>query len=560
MNFDTWEMTSLDEIVMDSFLDQLFRGDRHDHAAPYGPLRACVDDPLVDPDDLRQAIAGELWDATGMEDQPEWRQQSALMMWRKLGSSSATYKYNQRRADGGASLEEKFEVYYKPRRLNIRQDVLDEAAEEVAKLWPRAKHRIKPIDLEDSVDLRKDDTNFGYPRCTSDSVVNAYYYYCEANSLHNRGYPLANVMDYPCIGTSRTAAKGYHELADRRALSMYCAALVYLENQVRKPLFDEHRCLPEFVAWRGQDAVDLDMTRMFDASVDQDWLSADFTGFDGSVPLDVLTRVVRIMGEWFAPGYVQDLIRFCGEAFMRTGIYLPKTPRCPSGYYHGDERTGGIPSGSGWTNLVGSYANLMVFHYAAKRDGGSIVRARVNGDDGVFGFRGISSIARLSEILFDELGMVIKMDPAKNLISKDHVKFLQMDHHRDHRKKGIHVGERSPFRALIKMTGHERRLAKKRVGLREDSPVKWKGPWNSYRWLQQMDPCSNCPDSVFDGFVELHRKNDRYIEEALLAIIEGLPEVDLALSMLDSNDGERFTVASLRKSKVVMRLRELFDV
>jgi len=544
-----WEFCARDASMLAAFLRQLARGESYDFVAPLGPLRACVDDPAVDADDIRQMLAGELWEACELDKAPDWQQETEVQQWSKLGSSSRCDPYALRGADGSLSCEEKFERFFLPRETRVKTWALDLAAEKVARLWPKSKPRMRSRSLEDAVAFTKDDTNFGFPKCNSDPE-NVYFYYLEADRIRSRGYPLADVSDYPCVGTSRTQARGYHLMPKRRALKMYCKSLVYLENMVRKEAFDNLRACPEFVGWNGQSAVDAAITRLLDRKPGL-ILSADFTDFDVSVPFDVVTRVFAVLASWF-DARDQNLIRFIGEAFMRTGVFLPPTMRCPQGYRFGEERTGGVPSGSGNTNLVDTLANIMVFNYGAIVTGGSVEQIFPNGDDAVVVFKNTTA-ANVSEVLERDLGMIIKMDPSKNLVSKDHVKFLQMDHHVSYRsERGLLVGVRPVQRALIKMTGHERRRPTKHLGLRDESPVKWKGSFNTYRWIQQLEPCSTHPG--FGQAVCWYMGHDRLIEEVLIAIVEGDPEVDLACSMLSSDDGDVCSVKSFRKSKVVGRL------
>jgi hypothetical protein len=557
MESDQWVCSGRDELALAQFMRQLFAAEHHDFVAPLGPLRACVDDPAVDADDIRQMLAGELWEACELSSAPEWQQESELQQWRKLGSSSKADRYDLRGHDGQPSLEEKFERFFTPRNLRINLRALETAAEKVAKLWPIWRPRMKALSLETAVAITKDDTNYGFPRCDSDPA-NVYYYYLEADRIIQRGYPLADAMDYPCVGTSRTQSAGYHKTPKRRALSMYCKSLVYLENMVRKEAFDSLRNLPEFVAWNGQVAVDAFVTRLLDREPGL-ILSADFTDFDVSVPPQVTTWVFKILASWFG-AEDQNLVRFIGEAFMRTGIYLPVTARNPSGYFHGDQRTGGVPSGSANTNLVDCLANLIVMHYGAIVTGGTVEQITVNGDDAVVVFKGTTA-NDVSQALEAQLGMIIKMDPSKNLVSDCHVKYLQMDHHKAGRNpaNGLIEGWRPVERVLIKMTGHERRRPVKRLGLRTESPVKWSGFFNTFRWIQQMEPCSNSP--LFGSQVCWFMGHDRCVEEAVIAISDGDPIVDLACAMLAHEDGDdKVSVEAFRKSKVVARICQEYGV
>jgi hypothetical protein len=556
MNNDRWEFTDADAATLGAFMRQLLRSETHDHVAPLGPLRACVDDPAVDADNLRQALAGELWDACELDKAPEWQQETEVQQWNKLGSSSLCDRYDLRGSDGTLSAEEKFEKFFLPRTTRVNSRALELAAEKVMKLLlPSTGRGLRSWSLEDAVAITKDDTSFGYPKCNSDPA-NVYYYYLEADRIKERGYPLADASLYPCVGTTRTQSSGYRRMPKRRVLMMYCKSLVYLENMTRKPAFDAFRTLPEFVAWNGQKAVDAAITRLLDRNPGE-ILSADFTDFDVSVPFQVLNWAFKVLAACFVSGD-QDLIRFTAEAFMRTGVFLPATPRCPEGIRWGEERTGGVPSGSGNTNLIDTIVNMIVFHYGAIVTGGSVEQIFANGDDAVVVLKGTNA-ASVSEVLGEQLGMIIKMDPSKNLVSKNHVKFLQMDHHSTVRDvRGLHCGIRPVERALIKMTGHERRLARKHLGTRDASPVRWSGAFNTFRWIQQLEPCST--HQGFEGAVSWYVGHDRFVGDIIEAIRCGDRIVDDACAYLSGEDGGEVSVKSFRNSVVVAKACELFGV
>jgi len=550
---DRFEFTDGDAEVVSRFLSQLERGETHDHVAPLGDLRACVDDPTIDADEIRRRFVGELWSACQFDTAPDWQREAELLQADKMGSSSLSYPYHVRRPDGGKSLAEKFRVPFEPRRVHINLRSADYADQQVAKLWPRGRARVSPIPLDDAVCLLRTDTNFGFPRCTTDHERNFYYYYLESQRLQSMGFSLAEASDYPCVGTSRTAAAGFHQVAKSRALSMYSRVLTNHEKRFQVPFFSKFRDMPQFVAWRGQRDVDIAVTQLLDSQPGE-VLSLDFTEFDASVPLEVLSRFFAIMASW-CTSESRCAVRFLGEAFLRTGMFLPDI------YLPGEMRSGGIPSGSGWTNWVGSNVNLWVLHYAAHRCGGSVKHVMVNGDDGVVAFNGVN-ITSLAAVLLDELGMLIKMDPAKNLVSGRQVRFLQMEHHCDHRVEGLVVGSRPVNRILVKMTGFERRLPKKRLGLRDDLPTRWKGVFNTYRWLQQMEPARNQTVSAKEGLLLWFHDKDNVIRDVLRAIDLGLPEVTVACAMLSSDDeyDEKLSVHSLRKSWVVGGLRRLLGM
>jgi hypothetical protein len=551
---DRFEFTEVDAGVVSQFNQQMERGEICDFFAPLGDLRACVDDPTIDADAIRRRFVGELWSACELEGSPGWRKEAERVHSMKVGSSSRCLPYRVKRPDGGPSLQDKFHVPFTARDVHLDARAADYADQQVAKLWPRGKARISPIPLDDAVCLLRTDTNFGFPRCTTDHEANFHYYYLESARLEQEGFPLEEASDYWCVGTYRTSASGPYQYAVARALSMYSRVLLNEEKRFQQPFFAAFRKLKPFAAWRGQEDVDVAVTEMFDSNPGAVKASIDFTQFDASVPPEVLSRFFGIMASW-CTSESRCAINFLAEAFMRTGIILPGET------LDGSQRYGGIPSGSGWTNWVGSNVNLWVMHYAAFRCGGSVCDAQVNGDDAVIVFHN-TTLESVSAVLLDELGMLIKMDPVKNLVSGFHVRFLQMEHHDEHRVGGLTVGFRPVNRILTRMTGHERRLPKKRLGLRDAPPTRWKGVFNTYRWLQQMQPARHQPKVVRDGLLLWFHDKDRVIQDVLYAIEHDLPEVYVACAMLSSSDDtvEIVSPQSFRKSWVVAGLRDLYGL
>jgi len=325
---------------------------------------------------------------------------------------------------------------------------------------------------------------------------------------------------------------------------MYCGVLSGIEKGIQKPGFDALRDNITFCAWKGQNVVDKAVTALLDGAPGE-VLSADFTNFDASVPPDVIVRAFDVTASWFERE-ARPQIDFCREAFLRSGIYLPGR-NGEITYRHGDERTGGVPSGSGLTNWIDSVANCWVFHYAAKRCGGSVLRILVNGDDAVVSFRGVPDISAVSRVMLDELGMLIKMDPDKNLVSKVAVRYLKMEHRKDFRVDGLYRGLRPVNRALIGMTGHERRV-----------PKGWQGWMNTFRWLQQLEPCMIHPG--VEGLLLWFVDKDECLLSALEAIWRGDERVSLACSLVSGEEEGSLSLTGLRNSKVVKALSVLCGV
>jgi hypothetical protein len=519
------------------FTANVYRGEFWDHVTPL------VGNSAVDKDFVRDQLADQLSSACDLQGMAVYHREAEALQRKNLGSSSRRLPANVRRPDGGDSLMEKFEKYFAPRVTKVNAASAHYADQKVAELWSRKRARLKPIPLEDAVCLFQTDTNLGFPNCSTDQE-DVQLHYEEAYHLSEAGFPLAAASDYPSVGTTRTQAAGLNQWAKCRALSMYCRTVANLEKQFQVPLHNVFRDMDTFCALKGQSRVDKVVSQVIE-SAPGEILSVDFTNFDASVPFDVLTRVFAIMRSWFVKESEQHW-RFVEEAFLRSGMFLPD-----GSFRDGTERTGGVPSGSVFTNQVDSVANFWVFNYAAHRDGGQVLRALLMGDDGVYTFRGVSRLERLSDILLDELGMVIKMDPSKNLVSKSQVRFLQNEHHAEYRVGGVSVGVRPVMRALIGMTGHERRLPKH----------VWKGHYNTYRWLQQLEQCANHPR--FEQLCLWLLENTGFtILDAVDAILRGDKEVEVANSILAVGDGDRgkLSVVGLKQSKVMKCLCHIMGV
>jgi len=516
------------------FVANVYRGEFWDHVTPL------VGNSAVDKDKVRDQLADKLWQACGLDGLESYHREAEILQRKNLGSSSRRLPASVRRPDGGASLMEKFERYFEARVTKVNASSAAYADQKVAELWSKKRARLKPIPLDDAVCLFQTDTNLGFPKCSTNQE-DVQLHYEESYRIMEAGFPLSAASNYPSVGTTRSQAAGLNQWSKCRALSMYCRTVANLEKQFQVTLHSVFRDMDTFCALKGQSRVDKVVSQIIE-SAPGEILSVDFTNFDASVPFDVLTRVFAIMRSWFVKESEQHW-RFVEEAFMRSGMFLPD-----GSYRDGSERTGGVPSGSVFTNQVDSLANFWVFNYAAHRDGGQVLRALLMGDDGVYTFRGVSSIASLSQILLDELGMVIKMDPAKNLVSKEQVRFLQNEHHLKYRVDGISVGVRPVMRAFIGMTGHERRLPKH----------VWKGHYNTYRWLQQLEQCANHPR--FEQLCLWLLENTGFtILDAVDAILRGDKEVEVANSILSVGDGDRgkLSVLGLKKSSVIRTLCEI---
>jgi len=463
----------------------------------------------------------------------------------KVGSFSKGPGYSQPN-HLGVSLESKVMKYFTPRDFKIRSwKAVDYANRFVSECYDvRSKGHMVPIPLEDAVfEFLK--TGLGYPEFTSDAAYLEDYYRYSA-FIRASGYCLSHAEANPSVIGSRGDSSGPGLPAKKRAIFQRSRVDGNLEKQIQAVAFPALRECPRFAAWFGRKYVDVAVTRFMTQSKGY-VLSLDFSNFDATVPFEVIDFVFNILGSWFTPDTC-NLIGFLRESFKRSSIFVPggliKRPR-----------TGGIPSGSVLTNLIGSLVNLWVMAYAAACCNGAIADALVQGDDGLYRFHGVKGYAGMAKVLLEDLGMTLSTDPAKSLYSRKEVHYLQMVHSREHIVGGLYVG----VRPLIHVLNHAMSREHQRVPAKDSSGKKvWDGVYHSIRWLQQWEDASHHPS--FRAACKWLKDHDPNLENTLLSILnddrEFLVAAQRALSS-GSDAWARIPVQSLRGSSVVNTLCKL---
>jgi hypothetical protein len=172
--------------------------------------------------------------------------------------------------------------------------------------------------------------------------------------------------------------------------------------------------------------------------------SGDYSGFDNSVPSELISAAFYVMRQWMEPG-MEERLSVLEEAFATMPIIVP--------YQLKDGRDGGVPSGSVLTNLVDSLVNLVVAHYVAIRAGTTVEDIEVLGDDVVVLFAEEVGPADLEDYA-SELGM--KMNEDKQMVSANTVHYLQRLYDVEYELDGVFRGVRSINRAASGFTGMER--------------------------------------------------------------------------------------------------------
>jgi len=168
----------------------------------------------------------------------------------------------------------------------------------------------------------------------------------------------------------------------------------------------------------------------------------------------------------------------------------------PEGVYTG--RDGGIPSGTGFTSLIGTLVHawlffyteeyLRLYHNGSKQDVSHL--GSFHGDDGVWVLPGLNPV-KVSDILAP---LNIKINPDKSLFNARNIQFLQRLHSLDYLVGGNAVGVRSIVRTFSGMVFPERFN-------------DWPSEMHSVRWIAQLENCKYHPHfKNFVRFISVHDK------------------------------------------------------
>jgi len=521
-----------------SFLDVFAAGNEVDYGSPI--LGTGYDDPLSDKDSLRKVVGDKLYQSCDLATVQEFLRQPECLARLKHGSSSRYPPYTVPVTVGDSLESQVGKILVKHPDLHLKTRAGDAADRYVRRLFDSVKcSSLVPSPLMVAAASFDGKKNLGYPHFVSDRGLLSEYYE-RSWEIGNRGFPLDDALAHPGLIGARSVPRGPYSYAKTRFITQWSRVLGNWEKTLFIPLFDALSKSPTFCAWSGPEVTNVVITNFMRRS-EGPVLSLDYTGFDASVPFEVIDRVFALIKERFA-GWAASLVDFVHTGFKGSGL------ETPGRYINGDERRRGVPSGSVLTNLIGSLVNLWVMAYACSLNKGCILSAFVQGDDGVYTFRGIRSIANLASTILSEFGMVIKMDPSKNLISDREVMYLQMHHHRDYEVDGLFKGVRPVMRGVMNMMSHER------------APMQvagWSRKYNTYRMLQQANNCADHPR--FEGLCVLLWSLDGYLKEALDKIQRGDREVYIANQLLDVGGGERgkLPVRELVWSPVVRMLNRI---
>jgi len=467
--------------------------------------------PLIRGDDkptlAREKLAREVWRECDLSQLPMWLRERECSNRDKIGTFSIFPPYE-------LALAASVEKYFVKHPCNLNAKAARFADGYVGSILTRVPHcRLDLLTLEDAAMRFDGRSGLGWPVNSSDPAYLGKVMEMSSSVLETLDSD--NVTAFPYILGSRGQSAGPDLPAKVRAIFQGSRVIGNLEKMIQVPVLSSLRHAGPFAAWNGKADVDFAITQMFER--DQGAvLSLDFSNFDASVPNEVLTRQFAILCSWFEPAAI-PVIRFVEKSFMRAGIFVPQSNGDGFILKSGQDRCGGIPSGSVLTNLIGSMVNIWAMAYASHRCGLQFTDLQVQGDDGVYAFRGYPDIGALSSVLLEDLGMVMHVD--KNFVASREIHFLQNVHRKSYIVGGLNVGVRPLMRVLNSMMSYER------------FTPGWNGYLDSIRWVQQLDNAYRHP--CFKAFAGWLVSQDKYLSSMPLQdIIEAAGGMGFVISKL----------------------------
>jgi len=269
------------------------------------------------------------------------------------------------------SMNDKLDAFLTPPHVTVREDSYREAVLKVDDLFGNVS--FSRMSIEDGFATLPSSSGSGYPYTVRKGQVTPFILR-DAKKLESSSSPQV----LPCYGAARRVIRLIPKNAPR-LVWVYPAEMAALESTFSAPVTQYLATKPWFgTQVQGFMSKGKWMQQFLwgtPYSQAQHILSTDFSGFDARVPAFVIRSAFRILRSRFPALTRSDLkvFRLIEDYFIHTPINL---------YGHITQKHRGIPSGSCFTQIIGTLCNMIICHYAAASRGFSIVRGSLwLGDD-----------------------------------------------------------------------------------------------------------------------------------------------------------------------------------
>lgn len=375
--------------------------------------------------------------------------------------------------------------------------------------------KLRPLSFNNTLRYVKKSTNSGLPMLAKKGRVLDEYSFNDIMSGYNR--------NYPCVPFIRT-----QENEKTRLVQGYPISDIIEEIRFFRPLFEYYRKLPCYAAMNGPEQVNTAMTKLLSEAVrlGQFCMSGDIEHFDVDFKVPLQAKCFDEMASLLQPAHLADF-RSVEWRFGHKGLVLPD---------YVIEGPHGIPSGSQFTNLVGSIGNRKICNQPTE-----LMQAL--GDDFV-------TISHNPDEIFkryEDCGL--SLNKSKTGVHDNHFVYLQNLFHPDYMEDGEIKGVYPTIRSLERLvfTG----------GFSDFNVFNLTGKdFFAIRSLSILENCKYHP--LFEEFVRFWLKYDKYkipTQQSIIEFAKMLDETTGSLGTMNQYGSDVRGILSWRSYQIALRMR-----
>nr|QXV86715.1 MAG: RNA-dependent RNA-polymerase [Picobirnavirus sp.] len=382
-----------------------------------------------------------------------------------------------------------------------------------------------------TIELMKKSTNSGVPYFTKRRNVIPETERSRLKFMHNQQLPYMETPDgvfdiAAMIGWRGQEGGPKPSDVKQRVVWMFPFLLNVEELRCYQPLIEVAQKFNIVPAWVGMDAVDREITLLFDSKGDNDLIvCTDFSRFDQHFNKDMSEAAQNILSKLMTSSMEN---REWLETIFPVKYFIPMIT--PTKVFNGRH---GMGSGSGGTNADETLVHRALQYEAAIKHGATLnPHSMCLGDDGILTYPGIT-IEDVVDV-YSQHGQEMNSD--KQYASTHDCVYLRRWHHKEYRVAGVCAGVYSTCRALGRLRYMER----------FKDPSVWDERAVALRQLSIIEDVKYHP--LKEEFVEFCMKRDKYrlgidiphflddIRSVALEKIENIPDFLGYTKQLQSND------------------------
>jgi len=284
---------------------------------------------------------------------------------------------------------------------------------------------LKPVSLQEALPSMNLTTSSGFPLYTKKSKVIEYVLADAKTAFEQVNYlrpgSIPGFLKLPCtIATRIQIRKSGIKI---RLIYVYPAAVTLIEQTFVTPLLQHFMAIPKT---RCPYAIGNNLSDLVlfynNAQRHKYVLSLDFSRYDLTVPTELIVASFSIIKSMFALNHFQaQIFDFIGNYFISCPI-LGFIDEKPSLFY----KKRGIPSGSSFTNVIGTIANLLIWSIYEIESGMHSDPSYIKtlGDDIIIATSRQYSLIEISAFIKEKFGMELNVEKSEFFNRGEKVYFL----------------------------------------------------------------------------------------------------------------------------------------